>query len=149
MMKHAIDTFFSSPAYAVVGVSRNRRKFGNIIYRSMKERSFQVYPVNPGIDSVEGKKSFPSVIDLPDGVESVVTVVHPEATELVVMDCVRKGIKAIWMQLGSESSEAIKIANDYDIALVHGKCIIMFLEPVKSFHAVHRAITRLVGTYPR
>jgi len=52
MMKHAIDTFFSSPAYAVVGVSRNRKKLGKV-FRSMKERSFQVYPVNPGLDSEE------------------------------------------------------------------------------------------------
>ncbi len=65
-MRDAINTFFSSSAYAVVGVSTNRRKFGNIVYRNMLKRKIPVYPVNPKLAVVEDRKCFSSVLDLPD-----------------------------------------------------------------------------------
>jgi uncharacterized protein len=148
-MKDAIEKFFSSPAYAVVGVSTNRKKFGTTVYRMMKDRQFMVYPVNPNHDVVDGERCFATVNDLPEDVQSVVTVVPPAVAEAVLIDCVRKGIQAVWMQPGSDSADAIDIAKRYNLAIVHGQCIIMFLEPVKSFHTFHRWVNRLVGAYPK
>jgi uncharacterized protein len=147
-MKDAIEKFFSSTAYAVIGVSTNRRKFGTTVFRMMKERQFVVYPVNPNHDVVEGERCFATVNELPEDVQSVVIVVPPAVAEGVLIDCVRKGIRVVWMQPGSESADAIDLAKKYNIAVVHGQCIIMFLEPVKSFHTFHRWVNRLVGSYP-
>lgn len=140
--------FFSSHAFAVVGVSANRRKFGNIIYRAMKERGFTVYPVHPALQMVEGEQCFHSIMDLPEQVKSIITVVPPKVTEDVLVDCVKKGIRTVWMQQGSESDGARDIARKYDIAVVHGQCLLMFLEPVTSVHAVHRWFKKVVGAYP-
>jgi len=140
--------FFSSQAYAVVGVSANRKKFGNIIYRAMKERGFTVYPVHPRLQMVEGEQCFRSVIDLPEQVRSIVTVVPPKVTEDVMLECIRKGIRTVWMQQGSESHDALNSACKYDITVIHGQCVLMFLEPVGSVHAVHRWFKKVVGAYP-
>jgi hypothetical protein len=35
------------------------------------------------------------------------------------------------------------------ITVISGQCILMFLEPVVSAHAVHRWINKVVGAYPR
>ena len=147
-LRKAIGTFYSSKAFAVIGVSTKRRKFGNIIYRAMKERGFTVYPVHPTLQSVEGESCFHSVMDLPEQVQSIVTVVPPRATEVIVSDCVRKGIQTVWMQQGSESEDAMSIARKHDITVVHGQCLLMFLEPVGSVHAVHRWLKKVVGAYP-
>jgi len=147
-LRETISRFYSSKAFAVVGVSTNKRKFGNIVYRAMKERGFTVYPVHPTLPDVEGETCFHSVMDLPEQVKSIVTVVPPKVTEVVVSDCVRKGIRTVWMQQGSESDDAIDIARKYDIAVVHGQCLLMFLEPVGSVHAVHRWFKKMVGAYP-
>jgi len=147
-MKQAIDKFFSSGAYAIVGVSTDTKKFGNAAFRAMKEKGFTVFPVNPKRDLIGEDPCFASVLDLPDEVKAVVTVVPPAETEKVIHDCVKKGITAVWMQKGSESQKAIREAEESGIAVVHGQCIVMFLEPVEGFHSFHRWFTRLVGAYP-
>ena len=144
----AIDRFFTSDAYAVVGVSANRRKFGNAAYQTLKEKEFVVFPVHPHLSSVENDACYASVLELPGEVKSIVTVVPPPETLKVVEQCAAKGITAIWMQQGSQSPEAIARAQGLGMTVVHGECIMMFLEPVKSVHALHRFIKKLVGAYP-
>jgi predicted CoA-binding protein len=148
-MKQAINSFFDSSAFAVVGVSANRKKFGNMAYRAMKDRGFVVFPVHPGLGTVEGDPCFPSVGDLPGEVTSVITVVPPSVTEGIVSDCIAKGIRAIWMQPGSHSATVIQKAREAGIVVIEGQCIMMFLEPVNGFHAFHRWVKRAVGSYPR
>ena len=148
-IREPIDTFFSSPAYAVIGVSANRRKFGNIVYRTMKEKEFTVFPVHPTLEIVEGDACWNSLKNLPDEVQSVVTVIPPAITRNVIRECAERGISSIWMQPGSASEEAIKEAEGKGLVVIHGHCILMFLEPVSSYHALHRWVSKLVGAYPR
>jgi predicted CoA-binding protein len=79
-----IESFFSAKAYAVVGVSADRKKFGNSVFRTMKQKGFTVYPVHPSLENVEGEKCFKTVSELPADVVSIVTVVPPAASKLVV-----------------------------------------------------------------
>lgn len=144
-----VQTFFSAKAYAVVGVSANKRKFGNIVYRAMRERGLTVYPIHPVLDTVEGERCYNSISQLPGGVRSIVTVVHPDQTERVVRECSAAGVTSIWMQQGSESAAAVREATDHGLNVIHGHCILMFLEPVRSIHALHRWIWKLIGRYPR
>ncbi len=148
-MRRAIEKFFASTAYAVVGVSADRNKFGNRVFRVMKEREFEVYPVHPTRETVEGVSCFPSVLEVPESVKSIVTVVPPHVTEEVLVQAMRRGVEAVWMQPGSESKDAVEIAQKYQMAVVHRECILMFLEPVRSVHALHRWINKLVGAYPK
>ena len=144
----AIEAFFKSDAYAVVGVSADRRKFGNAAYRTLKEKEFVVFPVHPHLSSVENDACFATVLELPGEVKSVVTVIPPPETLKVVEQCAAKGVTSIWMQQGSQSPEAIARAQKLGMTVVHGECIMMFLEPVKSVHALHRFLKKLVGAYP-
>ena len=145
----SVEQFFSSPAFGVIGVSADQRKFGNIVYRTMKQRPFITYPVHPRLAMVEGDRCFASVADLPEKVKSLVTVVPPSATEAVVAECVKRKINVLWMQPGSESERAIAEAEANGITVIQGQCILMFLEPVTSAHAVHRWFSKVIGTYPR
>jgi predicted CoA-binding protein len=147
--REPIQVFFSSSAYAVIGVSANRRKFGNVVYRAMKEKDFTVFPVHPTLDVVEGDACLHSVLDLPDEVKSVITVVPPDQTEIVTQECIEKGISGIWMQPGSSADAAIGNAEGHGMTVIHGQCVLMFLEPVTSVHALHRWISKLVGAYPQ
>jgi predicted CoA-binding protein len=143
-----IREFFSSPAIAVVGVSDNQKKFGNRVYCAMKARRLGVYPVNPRRTSVEGDNCYSSVLELPGEVKSAIVVTPPAATETIIADCVQKGIRVLWMQPGSESKRVIAEAEINGITVITGQCILMFLEPVVSAHAVHRWFNKIVGVYP-
>lgn len=69
-----------------------------------------------------------------------------------IEDAVRMAIDAkisrIWIQEGSETEGAIKLCQENGISVIHGECILMFAEPVKSFHAFHRWIWKLRGKLP-
>ena len=143
-----IEAFFEGPAYAVIGVSADRKKFGNVVFRSMGDKQFTVYPVHPALETVEGKRCYRTVADLPENVNAVVTVVPPGVTEQVVGECLARGIRHFWMQPGSESPAAVSAARKAGATVVEHECVLMFLEPVESIHALHRWLKKLVGTYP-
>jgi uncharacterized protein len=144
-----IESFFSANAYAVVGVSADRKKFGNSVFRTMKQKGLTVYPVHPSLESVEGEKCFKTVGELPADVASIVTVVPPAVTKLVVEEAMKKGIRHVWMQPGSTSSTAADVARNAGATVVDGECILMFLEPVDSLHALHRWVKKVVGRMPQ
>lgn len=146
--RSTIDNFFSAKAYAVIGASEDHKKFGNMVFHAMKEREMVVYPVNPNREKVEGCKCFSSVLELPGEVTSIVTIVRPAATERVIQDCAKKNIKVVWMQPGSESRSAKDEAEAGRMIVVSGRCIMMFLDPVLSVHAVHRWFNKIIGVYP-
>lgn len=148
-MLSSIEKFLSSPAFAIIGVSGNQNKFGNSAYCAMKERRLPVYPVNPRLTNIEGDKCYPSILNVPDTVKSAIIVVPPLITERVIVDCVQKGIRAVWMQPGSESARAIEEAEVNGITVITGQCVLMFLEPVTSAHAFHRWVSKVVGVYPK
>jgi predicted CoA-binding protein len=147
--REPIDTFFNSSAYGVIGVSADRKKFGNTVFREMRAAGLTVFPVHPTLEVVEGDACYHSVEDLPQEVTAVVTVVPPAQTERVVPACARRGVTSVWMQPGSSSKAAVDAATAAGMTVVDGQCILMFLEPVKSVHRVHRWINKVVGAYPR
>ncbi len=147
--KADVDAFFESPAYAVIGVSADRKKFGNTVFRTMKEKGLTVYPVHPSHETVEGEKCYRDVRSLPPDVASIVTVVPPAITQLVVEDALTRGMKHVWMQPGSNSSVAAEAARKAGASVVDGECILMFLEPVGSVHKVHRFVNKIFGKMPK
>jgi predicted CoA-binding protein len=146
--RKSIERFFASTAFAVVGVSANRRKFGNAVYRAMKERGLTVYPIHPTLHEVEGDRCYASVLELPEGVDSVITVIKPRTTRQVMYECARKKISNVWMQPGSDSDEAAEFGSVSGMNVIRGQCVLMFLEPVTSIHSVHRWMKRVVRMYP-
>jgi predicted CoA-binding protein len=111
--------------WAVVGVSEDRAKYGNKIYRDMRDAGYIVYAVNPKLESVEGDLCYPSVKALPE-VPDVVDLVIPPATALrVVEDCLEAGVRRLWFQPGSESGEAVKKAQDSGMEVVYDACIMI------------------------
>jgi uncharacterized protein len=149
MTRALIDDFLSGESYAIAGVSRSSNKFGNALLKEMLEKGMKVYPVNPHAENILNVKCYPSLSSLPGPVWGLVTVLRPEQTASAVRDAAGIGIKRIWMQQGSESSDAINYCNDRGIKVIHGHCILMFLEPLKSFHKIHRFFLKLFGKYPR
>ena len=148
VVKNDITKFFSSKAYAVVGVSRDKKKFGSTVFRAMNSRFFTVYPVNPHLSTFDDVQCVATVRDLPDEVQSVVIVVHPEDARHILTECKHKGIENIWLQPGAESDDAIEFAKHNGMNVIHHQCILMFLEPVELFHALHRWVNKRTGAYP-
>jgi hypothetical protein len=61
-------SFLAQSRIAVAGVSRTRQDAANLIYRRLKARGYQVFPVNPHASEVEGDPCYPSPATIPGGV---------------------------------------------------------------------------------
>lgn len=144
-----IQKFMAPKKLAIAGVSRNPKKFGGSIFTELKNKGFDLYPINPNADEIQGVKCYKSVADLPADVKHLHIVTRKNETAAVVAEAVKKGMEMIWIQQSSDTPEAIKIAEDAKIQLISHKCIMMFSEPVNSVHKFHRSIVKLFGGYPR
>lgn len=143
-----VEEFFRQPAIAVVGVSRNSRKFGNAIYRTLKAKGCTVFPVNPHTDTLEGDRCYRALSSLPVKVNAVVLSAAPAASEAAVHEAIALGVRNIWFQQGAESETAIKYCKEQGANVIAGECILMFAEPVDSIHRVHRWVWRVLGKTP-
>lgn len=146
-MDQRVQDFLQAKRLAVVGVSRNDKKFGTAIYTELKLRGFEVYGVNPNMDTIAGEKCYPSVSELAGKVDGVVICLPPSKASVVLREAASSGIKRIWLQQGSQSLETSKVASEFGITPVTGKCILMYAGEVKSIHAFHRFFARLFGQY--
>ncbi len=54
-----INEFFESQPIAMVGVSRNPKKFGYAAYKELKDKGMKIVPVNPEADLIMGDKIIP------------------------------------------------------------------------------------------
>jgi len=127
-MQSNIEKFLSSPAFAVIGASQDRYKFGNKVLRCYLRHHAMVYPVNPHVADIEGLPCIKQIIHLPPEVKSISIVTPPAVTEEIVEEAIKKGIKHIWMQPGAESAAAIMICEKHGINVIAGgPCILLTL----------------------
>jgi predicted CoA-binding protein len=143
--KTVVDDFVNQKSYAVVGVSRNARKFGNVIYKELKKKGIKAYPVNPNMNEFEGEKCYPGLADIPFTVDGVIINVPPAQAEKVVVDAHTAGINKIWLQQGSQSEKAVEYCKEHNIDCVNNECILMFLEPAAFIHRAHKWLWGVVG----
>ena len=147
--RKAIDEFMSLKSMAVVGVSRNKDKFGTVIYRDLKAQGYHMMAVNPKLDMVEGDRCYAGLGALPEKPAGVILCINPAETIAVIEEAARLGIKNIWLQQGANSPEGEAKCKELGLNVVSGECIFMFAEPVKSIHAFHRFLWKLFGKYPK
>jgi predicted CoA-binding protein len=100
---------------AVIGASSNPRKFGNRAVRAFRRQGYTVVPINPYEAQVEGLKTYPSVLDVPDRIDMATFYVPPEVGEKVMPEVARKQIPEVWLNPGSESEALIRLARSLHV----------------------------------
>lgn len=147
-----INDFLALTRIALVGVSRNPNDFSRGLFRELCGRNYDMVPVNPFTDEVEGKRCFARLQDIDPPVEGALLMTSPKETERAVRDCADAGIRRVWMHSGggqgSVSQEAIGFCGENGIRLVAGHCPYMFLPRTAFFHRVHRFFLKFTGRYP-
>lgn len=124
-MEELIKEFMDQKRFAVVGATDNPDKYGNRIVKNLRDRGYEVYPVNPKLEEVEGLKCYPSIAEIPVRVDVVDFVVPPKSTEEILTQCKELGLDRIWLQPGSESEAAIAFCQDNNLKVVHSVCVML------------------------
>ena len=124
-MQDLIKEFMAQKRFAIVGATNNTKKYGYEIFKNLRSRGYEVYPVNPRLKELEGIKCYPSLTDIPVKVDVVDFVVPPQVTEATLRECMRLGFDRIWLQPGSESEAAIAFCHENNLKVVHDVCVML------------------------
>ncbi|MBW6473024.1 MAG: CoA-binding protein [Anaerolineaceae bacterium] len=146
-MNQAIQDFVASKRIAIVGVSQSDTKFGNSVYRDLKGKGYDVVPVHPTMEKFDQDPCFKNIQSINPKVDGVLINVKKDKVKAILDDAHQAGIRKIWLQQGSETPETVQYGKSLGMSIVSGGCIMMYAEPVKSVHAFHRWIWRLVKKY--
>lgn len=143
-----ITDFIDSQPVALVGVSRNPKKFGYAAFKELKEKGMKIIPVNPNAEEIMGDKCYPNVKMLPPEVKSIIVFTKKDQTASVIREAKEKGISRIWIQQMADTKEAIDELKDSGINYITGECILMHFKP-HSIHKFHANLKKLFGRFPK
>jgi len=124
-MQDMIKEFMAQKRFAIVGATDNPEKYGHQIFKNLKNRGYEVYPVNPKLKELEGTRCYASLANIPVKVDVVDFVVPPGVTEEILKECKELGLNSIWLQPGSESEAAIAFCRKNSLKVVHDVCVML------------------------
>lgn len=143
-----IDAFLAPKKFALVGLSRNPKQFSRAVFKELRAKGYEILPVNPNVDDLEGVKCYHTISQLPKDVQQVLLMTPKAGTAGVVDEAVQHGIRNIWIQQGAETKEAIDLARQNNANLIYGACIMMHANP-SGVHKFHRILSKLFGAFPK
>ncbi|MDY6794081.1 MAG: CoA-binding protein [Actinomycetota bacterium] len=129
-----LDHAFNARSIAFVGATETQTKWGFLILNNLLTGGYEgdIYPVNPGRDTILGIKAYPSVRDIPGDVDLVIFTVPARLVINALDDCIAKGIRAGvvisagFKELGGENAaveaEMVKKAHDAGMVMVGPNC---------------------------
>ncbi len=151
--KAAINNFLAAKRIAVIGPSRSRIKYSRMLFRELLEHGYDVIPVNPNAEEIEGIRCYKKIGDITPAPERAVIILPEELTEQAVLDCADAGIKDVWLHRhvagGVSDTRAISRAEEKGVNLITGYCMFMFLPKAPLFHRFHGGLLKIIGKYPK
>ena len=134
MQSSILDQFFKPRSVALIGATHTPG-FGYGIPLFWKKNGWldRAYLVNPKGGELHGKKVFPSISELPGGIDLAVVIVPSPAVREVLIDLGKKGIRAViiesagFAETGPEGKrrqeELAQLAKGMGIRLIGPNCV--------------------------
>ncbi len=111
-------------AVAVVGVSPNPLRPSNGVYRYLNSATnYELYPVNPTIDDLDGEPVYPSLSALPVVPDMVDVFRRADRLRHVLDDAIAVGAKSIWLQQGLWDEQLARDAEAAGMQVVMDRCL--------------------------
>jgi uncharacterized protein len=118
------EEMLAKKVWAVVGANQNHEKYGNMIYRKLKRRGYEVYAVNPRYGDVDGDPCYASLASLPNQPEVIDMVVAPEIGAGFLREAAALGIKNIWFQPGTHDESTAALVEQLGLTAVYA-CVLV------------------------
>ena len=133
-MNHSktIQSIFQMKSIAVVGMSPKPERPSHYVAMYMKEKGYEIIPVNPGHKKISGMTCYPSLLEIPYKIDVVDVFRRPEhvlpIAELAVEICA----KALWLQDTVINVEAAEIAEKAGLLVVMNDCMLRRHRQIKN-----------------
>lgn len=108
---------------AIVGFSPKPHRPSHNIARQLQRLGFRIIPVRPGISAGLGEKAYPDLASVPERIDVVDVFRSAGQVPAIVNECMRLGLKTIWLQDGIVNEEAAQKALAAGMTVVMDRCI--------------------------
>jgi len=109
---------------AVIGASRDRKKYGNKAVRAFAKGGWTVYPVNAKEPEIEGIKAYASIADLPEYVDRISMYVPPSIGRTMLGEIARKKHGEFFLNPGSEDPQLVEEAESLGLRPIQACSIV-------------------------
>lgn len=110
---------------AVVGLSDDPARPSHSVSAYMQRHGYRIVPVNPGVASVLGERSYPSLKEVPLRPDVVNVFRLPRFIPGIVEEMIELGLQNLWVQLGIRNEAAAICAEENGISVVMDRCILI------------------------
>ncbi|MEM0146165.1 MAG: CoA-binding protein [Conexivisphaerales archaeon] len=122
--KKIIEILTLYKSIACVGFSKDPSKWAHIVPKFMMSVGYNVVPVNPSAESILGKKSYASILEVPDKIDIVQIFRPSEEVPKIVNESIKRGdVRVIWMQKGISNEAAAQVAEMKGMTVVQDTCM--------------------------
>lgn len=119
-LRHILE---SAHTIAVVGLSDNPARPSHSVSIFMKAHGYAIIPVNPHLTEVLGEPAVGSLEDIEGPVDIVGVFRQVEHAPGIARQAVEIGAGTLWLQVGIESDEAMRIAEAGGLQAVQDRCL--------------------------
>jgi hypothetical protein len=117
------DVLTNAKVIAVVGHSDKPERTSYRIAQFLQEIGYNVYPVNPLVNEIDGQPSYPSLKDVPEQVDIVNVFRRSEYLSAIVDEAIAVNARTVWAQLGVYDQQSAQKALDAGLNIVMDACI--------------------------
>lgn len=140
---------------AVVGASTKPGKIGHTVLMNLIDSNYAggIFPINPKAEEILGLKCYPSVLDVPDQIDSAILTIPAKFVPDVVVQCGEKGIKGLniitsgFSEVGKQELEhhIVELAHQYGMRIL-GPNIVGVLSNSDKFNGSFAPFLPLPGS---
>jgi predicted CoA-binding protein len=109
---------------AILGASNDRAKFGNKAVRAFLRPGYEVFPVNPKEETIEGLRAFKSIADVPVRPQMISVYLPPPVLLKVLPDIAARGCDEFWLNPGTESEAVLAEAERLGLKVIQACSIV-------------------------
>jgi predicted CoA-binding protein len=117
------DVLTNAKVIAVVGHSDKPERTSYRIAQFLQEIGYNVYPVNPLVNEIDGQPSYSSLKDVPEPVDIVNVFRRSEYLPAIVDEAIAVNARTVWAQLGVYDQQSAQKALDAGLNIVMDACI--------------------------
>lgn len=107
---------------AVLGLSPKEDRPSYQVAQSLQSFGYEIVPVRPATKEVLGETCYPNLADVPGEVDLANVFRAAQHADAIVDECIAKGVKAVWFQLGIVNDEAAQRAREAGLFVVQDRC---------------------------
>ncbi|MEN8614837.1 CoA-binding protein [Dehalogenimonas sp. THU2] len=108
---------------AIVGASPDPERHSNKVFAYLRDNNYWVVPVNPTVDKVLERQSYPDLASVPGPIEVVNVFRASDKVMPIVDEAIAVGAKVLWLQEGVINEAAAAKAREAGLTVIMDRCI--------------------------